>query len=133
MFPETADPLGALRWCLAALRKALNSADCLRGDPVDCNLPADVTVDVRLLDAAAFDAASAGQLPAGIEPRCSAEFATWLLVERERIASIVEGRIREQAIRAMSVTRSRPGHPAGGKRRGALNSEEFVAAGLIQL
>ena len=24
LFPETVDPLGSLRWCLASLRKALN-------------------------------------------------------------------------------------------------------------
>ena len=34
LFPGTVDPLGSLRWCLAALRKALGSAEFLRGDPI---------------------------------------------------------------------------------------------------
>ena len=103
LFPETADPLGALRWCLASLRKALNSADCLRGDPIEADLPGDVDVDVLRLDRDDFDIEGAGQLLGTIEPRCSPEFSTWLLVERERIAGIVEARIRQEAIRAISV------------------------------
>ena len=103
LFPETADPLGALRWCLASLRKALNSADCLRGDPIEADLPGDVAVDVLRLDRDDFDIEDAGQLLGTIEPRCSPEFSTWLLVERERIAGIVEARIRQEAIRAISV------------------------------
>lgn len=103
LFPEAADPLGALRWCLASLRKALDSPDCMRGDPVECNLPPGTSVDVLLLDGADFAAEDSGALLGGTEPRCGPEFATWLLVERERIAGIIEARIRQDTIRAMSV------------------------------
>ncbi len=34
LFPDAADPLGSLRWCLASLRKAIGSAEVLTGDPV---------------------------------------------------------------------------------------------------
>jgi len=103
LFPETADPLGALRWSLASLRKALNSSDCLRGDPIECNLPEDVSTDVLLLDHDDCDIETTGPLLGTTEPRSSPEFATWLLVERERIAGIVEARIRKDTIRALAV------------------------------
>lgn len=103
LFPETADPLGALRWCLASLRKSLNSSDCLRGDPIEANIPTDVDIDVLRTAHDDFDIEAAGPLLGSIEPRCSPEFATWLLVERERIAGVVEARIRQEAIRALSV------------------------------
>jgi len=45
LFPETVDPLGSLRWCLASLRKALNASECLNGDPVECNFAGDIEVD----------------------------------------------------------------------------------------
>lgn len=98
LFPETADPLGALRWCLASLRKAIDLSDCLVGDPIEHRLPDDVQVDVWRLDRDDFEIDQAGQLLAGIEPRCSPEFSTWLLVERERLAGIVDARIRHEVI-----------------------------------
>ena len=103
LFPETVDPLGSLRWCLASLRKALNSSECLSGDPIEANFPADVEVDVLRLDQDDFNIEEVGQLLAGMEPRCSPEFSTWLLVERERIAGIVEARIRQETMRAISI------------------------------
>lgn len=103
LFPETVDPLGSLRWCLASLRKALNCSECLSGDPIECRLPPDTNVDVWRLDQDDFDIEHAGQLLEGIEPRSSPEFSTWLLVERERISGIIEARIRQEAIRAISV------------------------------
>ena len=103
LFPETVDPLGSLRWCLASLRKALDCSDCLTGDPIESRFAEDIAVDVWRLDQDGFDVETAGPLLGGIEPRCSPEFSTWLLVERERIAGIVEARIRQETIRALSV------------------------------
>jgi len=103
LFPETVDPLGSLRWCLASLRKALNCSDCLSGDPIEAKLPDGVEVDVIELDRDDFEVDHVGRLLGSIEPRCSSEFATWLLVERERIAGVVEARIRQDTMRAISV------------------------------
>lgn len=103
LFPETVDPLGSLRWCLASLRKALDCAECLSGDPIEANLPEDVEVDVLRLERDDFNIEQAGPLLGGVEPRCSSEFSTWLLVERERIASLVEARMRQETMRAISV------------------------------
>lgn len=102
LFPETADPLGALRWCLAALRRALGSAEALIGDPITPNLPRGTLVDVFELEGGALDIELAGDLLEGIEPRCSHEFSTWLLVERERMASVIDARIRQETLQAIA-------------------------------
>jgi DNA-binding SARP family transcriptional activator len=39
LFADAADPLGALRWTLAELRRAPGAPDALRGDPVRLGLP----------------------------------------------------------------------------------------------
>lgn len=104
LFPDTDDPLGALRWCLAALRKAIGSRDALTGDPVVANLPNDTDVDVKNLEAGSLPASRANDLLEGIEPRCSAEFSIWLLVERERLATIIDNQIRQETLRAIAVS-----------------------------
>ena len=68
LFPETVDPLGSLRWCLASLRKALNCSECLTGDPIEANFPAGIEVDVLQLEHDDFDIEQAGRLLGGIEP-----------------------------------------------------------------
>lgn len=103
LFPETADPLGALRWCLASIRKALDCAACLTGDPVEFGNAADFDVDVWQLEDEAFDIEAAGPLLGEFEPRSSPEFATWMLVERARIAGLVESRLRNDTLRAISL------------------------------
>ncbi len=102
LFPEAADPLGALRWCLAALRRALGCAEALSGDPITVNLPRQTRVDVFELDDGGLDVEAAGDLLQGIEPRCGHEFATWLLVERERMASVIDARIRQETMQAIA-------------------------------
>ena len=102
LFPEVADPLGALRWCLASLRKALNFPDCLAGDPIAHNLPAHVDVDLWLLERGELDVEQTGPLLGGATPRSSTEFSTWLMIERERIAGLVEARIRQDTLRALA-------------------------------
>ena len=103
LFVATVDPLGSLRWSFAALRKALDDAETFLGDPVDANLSPDVTVDILNIDRADFDVLAAGPLLQGVEPRCSAEFSTWLLIERQRVASLVDARLRRDALAALSM------------------------------
>ncbi len=103
LFPDTADPLGSLRWCLAGLRRALECPEALSGDPVRLNLPADTAVDVVSLEAGEFDVDRTGELLDGINPRSSPEFATWLLVRRQRVAGLIDGQLREQTLRALWV------------------------------
>lgn len=103
LFPESVDPLGAVRWGLAALRKALNASDCLVGDPVEPRFPPGTEIDVWQLEREAFDVGQAGDLLEGMEPQCSPEFSVWLLAERARIRSVIDGRIRREVLRALAV------------------------------
>ena len=102
LFPEAADPLGSLRWCLASLRKAIGSAEVLTGDPVQRELPDWVSVDVYDLRAGVIDMANAGDLLEGVDPACGPEFSTWLLVARQQVPSRIAAQLREATIRAIS-------------------------------
>jgi len=103
LFADADDPLGSLRWCLASLRRALGDPHSLAGDPVALGLPEGTTVDIWSLDGEAFEVEEAGPLLEGAEPRATPEFSTWLLIERERMESLVEARLRQDTIRAMAT------------------------------
>ncbi len=106
LFSDAADPLAALRWCLSELRKAFGSPEVLVGDPLTVTLPAEVTVDLFELAAGRFEVAAAAGLLDGVDPRCSAEFETWLLVQRQRIASSIDELLRRQIIAALAEHRA---------------------------
>ena len=103
LFPDTVDPLGAVRWCLAALRRAIGSGEALRGDPIEANLPAGTWVDVYEFDKGGVALVDAGELLEAASPKASAEFETWLLIERQRLAARVEERIRRASMDAIAT------------------------------
>ncbi len=103
LFPETADPLGSLRWCLAAVRRALGAPDFLTGDPVRVDLPDHVTVDLLDLADGRLDPTEVGVLLEGVEPRSSTEFELWLLVQRQRVASQIDALLRRDAMAAAAI------------------------------
>jgi DNA-binding SARP family transcriptional activator len=99
LFADAADPLGALRWNLAQLRRALGTAAVLQGDPVQLELPVDVVVDVR-------DPGSAGGvLLEDMEFAASPAFDSWLLVARRRYAGRTEAVLRETALSELAAGR----------------------------
>ncbi len=102
LFPETADPLGSVRWCLASIRRILGGTDVFTGDPIDRTLPDGVVVDVLELRLGALDLDHVGELLEGIDPDCGPEFSTWLLVARQRVASRIAAILREETITAIS-------------------------------
>jgi len=93
-FADAEDPLGALRWTLAELRRAIGVPELLTGDPVVAALD-DTTVDVLRLDDSLL---TSGELLEGVELESCPEFESWLLVERRRISGEIEARLRQQAI-----------------------------------
>ena len=103
LFPDTTDPLGSLRWCLAGLRRAVGSSESFSGDPLRLDLPADVEVDVWELLDGRFDVTCAGELLESVDPRCSPELDTWLLVQRQRVAGLIDAQIRSEVMIALSV------------------------------
>jgi len=93
LFRDADDPLGALRWTLAELRRSLGLPDAFSGDPVLSNLGADVTVDIE-----DPETTSEGELLDGVELPSSLEFESWLLVARHRVSAAQEARVREIAV-----------------------------------
>lgn len=106
LFPDAADPLGSLRWCLAELRRALGAPGALGGDPVRPQFAEGLTVDVLSLGSLDPDVIGTGELLEGIDPACGPEFDTWLLVERQRIAARVDAALHQRAVAALSRGRT---------------------------
>ena len=102
VFGDADDPLGALRWTLAQLRRALGVGGALRDDPLELGLPAGAAVDVLALAAGDPDPGLArGELLEGIDPGAGAGFDAWLLVERRRLAGVCEAVLRDAALEAL--------------------------------
>jgi tetratricopeptide (TPR) repeat protein len=108
LFGDAADPLGALRWTLAELRRSLGATNLLRGDPVRVNWPAGFVVDaLELSQGRGGPAFVRGGLLEGIELDAGPVFDAWLLVERRRLAGLCEGVLRDAALAALAGGRTR--------------------------
>ncbi len=104
LFPDADDPLGSLRWCLAELRRGVGAGDAFGGDPVVANLPADAHLDTAALLDGTFDRFDdLGELLQGVHPKAAPGFESWLLVERERVAGLVDAKLRQAVLRALSL------------------------------
>jgi DNA-binding SARP family transcriptional activator len=116
LFADADDPLGALRWTLAELRRALGRPEALAGDPVDPALPGlDVDLtritgsDAHLDDDGTDDShllLTAGELLEGVQLPACPEFESWLLVARHRTSAAVEGRLRQAALARLAGGRA---------------------------
>jgi DNA-binding SARP family transcriptional activator len=108
-FGHADDPLGALRWTLAELRRSLGLPDALGGDPVNTSLGADVTVDVHLLEHQPADPAALldidGDLLEGLYLNLCPEFESWLSIERRRVSAAVEARLHHFAVALLAAGR----------------------------
>jgi DNA-binding SARP family transcriptional activator len=99
LFADAADPLGALRWNLAQLRRALGAVAVLQGDPVQLVLAENVVVDI--LDSGSVD----GILLEDMELAAGPAFDSWLLVARRRYAGRTEAVLRETALAELAAGR----------------------------
>jgi DNA-binding SARP family transcriptional activator len=103
LFAEADDPLGALRWCLAEIRRGLGPAAVLDGDPVELTLPPEASLDVDVLVHGHWNEAIQlsglgldlleGMVIAHAEP-----FEAWLLSQRRRLAAAAESIVHEAAL-----------------------------------
>ncbi|MBA2952483.1 SARP family transcriptional regulator [Nocardioides sp. MAH-18] len=102
LFSEADDPLRALRWSLAEIRRCLGDSVSIDGDPVVLLLSEGVAVDVDLLGrdwTAAVEAVGLGaELLDGLVVRGAPAFESWLLYERRRIAAASEAILHEAAL-----------------------------------
>jgi DNA-binding SARP family transcriptional activator len=98
LFGEADDPLGALRWCLADLRRCCQNPRLLRGDPVSLT-DGGLWVDVRALwDGSLPVAEIAGTLLQSVEPRNCPAFDVWLVMARGKCAARSMEELRRAAL-----------------------------------
>jgi len=107
LFDSADDPLRALRWSLAEIRRGLGDDALVEGDPVRLTLPPTAMVDVDVLTHGSWsDAVSlpglGRELLENLNPRGAAGFETWLLSERRRIAAASEAILHEAAVASVS-------------------------------
>ncbi len=100
LFADADDPLGALRWSLAELRRALGVSDALRGDPIAAAI-AGASLDLDALSSAGDRSAlldMSGEFLEGVHVSGCAAFESWLIVERRRVSAAIEARLRAAAL-----------------------------------
>lgn len=107
LFCDAADPLGALRWSLAEVRRALGPECVLEGDPVVLRLGSETVVDVDVVLRGSWPDAVrlprlGSELLEGLTVRDAAAFESWLLAEQRRVAAASEAMLHEAALGSMS-------------------------------
>lgn len=102
LFPDADDPLGAVRWALTSIRRALGTPGAFTGDPVDPRLPDGVTVDALDVLQGRFEPSSCGELLEDAEPHDAPDYSTWLLIARRHLAARVDALLHDELISALS-------------------------------
>jgi DNA-binding SARP family transcriptional activator len=108
LFEEADDPLGALRWNLAELRRLLQLPRQLQGQRPAMVLPPDAFVDVRALSVGTW--ATTIELPGlgrelleGVNVSASPGFEAWLLAERRHAQAQTEDLLHEAALARLAA------------------------------
>jgi len=133
VFGGADDPLGALRWTLAQLRRSLGVPGAFAGDPLTLALPPGSLVDVVALTGADPDPALArGELLEGIEPDAGPVFEAWLLVARRRLAGACEALLRDAAHAALAAGRPLDGAALASRVLGSAPYDENAHELLVR-
>jgi DNA-binding SARP family transcriptional activator len=106
LFSEADDPLGALRWTLADLRRTLGAPDVVHGDPLELRLGADVSVDITRALASTGDpgvALADGELLEGMTFPSSPVFDSWLGVMRRSVAGAARALAHDGAVARLAA------------------------------
>ena len=112
LFSDADNPLGALRWNLAELRRLLGDPGVLRGDPLRLSLPPGSFVDIRALASGTWMDVSqipglGGDLLAGMDFPASAAFEAWLLSERRHLKELTHAALREAVTASLAAGQTR--------------------------
>ncbi len=107
LFDEADDPLGALRWGLAEVRRCLAGDVTIDGDPVVLRLDPGIVVDVEVIASGSWGDALGlstlgSELLEGLILRGAGVFESWLLAEQRRVAAASADILRKAALTCMS-------------------------------
>lgn len=106
LFPEADDPLGALRWTLADLRRALGTADAAAGDPLELGLPTGTHVDLSALVSPGYEVAFTrpeGELLEGMVFPSSPVFESWLGVMRRHLDGSARALVHDESLARLAA------------------------------
>ncbi len=107
LFGGADDPVRALRWGLAEIRRALGDDASVDGDPVMLQLPDGAVVDVQVvmkgtwMDAVGLPGLGSDLLE-GMAIKGAAAFETWLLAQQRHAAAASEAVLHEAALGSMA-------------------------------
>lgn len=107
LFPEVGDPLAAVRWALASVRRLLGSEVAVAGDPVEVRCPAGMLVDVEVLTRGRWSEAVnlpnlERELLEGVWFGALPAFELWLMGERRRLGAASAAVLREAAVATLA-------------------------------
>jgi DNA-binding SARP family transcriptional activator len=107
LFPEVVDPLAAVRWALASVRRLLGSEVAVAGDPVEVRRPAGMLVDVEVLTRGRWSEAVnlpnlERELLEGVWFGALPAFELWLMGERRRLGAAAAAVLREAAVASLA-------------------------------
>ena len=107
LFADADDPLGALRWNLAQLRRMLGEQQALAGDPVALAPSGADVVDVTVLMRGSWRDALAlpglgRELLEGLDVPGSPAFEAWLLIQRRHLQAATEAVLREGVLATLA-------------------------------
>ena len=118
LFGEADDPLGALRWSLADLRRSFGLSSLLYGDPLSLS-PGELWVDVHALDDGSLPVEDiGGGFLEGIELRNCPGFDTWLLLARMDCAARGREELRRRALNLLATGETEAAMAAAGRAAG---------------
>ncbi|OUM41285.1 BTAD domain-containing putative transcriptional regulator [Arthrobacter sedimenti] len=102
LFPDAHDPLGALRWYLADLRRVLGPEAFVGGDPLMLRLPPGSRVDAGMGGVPRSAVPLSAELLSGLDYSDYPAFDAWLTVERHRLRHFVETLMYEGGLAALA-------------------------------
>jgi len=107
MFPEVDDPLAAVRWVLAGMRRLLGGLVVVEGDPIHLQRPAGMVLDTDMLGDARWSEAVAlptldRELLEGISFDALAAFDLWLTGERRRLKAASAAILHEATLSSLA-------------------------------
>lgn len=138
LFADANDPLRALRWTLAEIRRGLDGAATIGGDPLRVQLAPGTTVDVAVVTEApwqeAVDLPGLGaELLEGMSIQRAPAFEPWLLSEQRRVQAASEAVLHEAALGSLSRGRLHQGLEYAARAASMNPLEESHHALLIRL
>ena len=107
LFPEANDPLGAVRWVLASVRRLLGGEAEIEGDPVELRRPSAMVVDVDVVTRGRWNEAVSlpnvdRELLEGVTFDAVPAFDLWLTGERRRLRAASAAVLREAALASLA-------------------------------